>query len=105
MCESSRFNFSFLSVLVVSNLLGAAVLAQDKAVTLDDLVSSAEQWAQENLDDDALRALQQVDREKARKVLADFQKQFRGEYVIDLASLKDAAIAIIPLLERYEETL
>lgn len=92
-------------MFVASNCLVASAKGQDNTVSLDDLVSSAEQWAQENLDDDALRALNQVDREKARKVLADFQKQFHGEYVIDLAALKDAANAIIPLLERSEDTL
>ncbi len=77
----------------------------DDTVSLDDLVSSAEQWAQENLDEDVLRVLQQADREKVKKILADIQKQFQGEYVIDLASLKDAAKTVIPLLEQYEETL
>jgi membrane-bound lytic murein transglycosylase D len=84
---------------------GSLAQGQNDSVTLDDLVSSAEQWAQENLDEDALRVLQQVDRERVRKILADFQKQFRGEYVIDLAALKDGAKAVIPLLEGYEETL
>jgi membrane-bound lytic murein transglycosylase D len=78
---------------------------RDGTVTLDELVSSAEQWAQENLDADVLRALQLADREKARKLLADLQKQFQGDYVIDLAALKDAVRAVIPLLEQYEETL
>jgi membrane-bound lytic murein transglycosylase D len=81
------------------------VHAQDEEVTLDDLVSSAEQWAHENLDEDALRALQEADRERVKKVLADLQKQFQGEYVIDLAALKDAIRSVIPLLESYEETL
>jgi membrane-bound lytic murein transglycosylase D len=82
-----------------------AAQTQDDTVTLDDMVSSAQQWAQENLDEDVLRALQQADRDKARKLLADVQKQFQGEYVIDLATLRDAVKAIIPLLEGYEETL
>jgi membrane-bound lytic murein transglycosylase D len=76
----------------------------DEAITLDSLVSSAEQWAQENLDQDALRVLQQADRERVQKFLEDFQKEFQGEYVIDLAGLKETARTVIPLLEGYEET-
>lgn len=83
----------------------ASAQTQDDTLTLDDLVSSAEQWAQENLDEDVLRALQQADRNKVKKVLADIQTQFQGEYVIDLAALRDVAKSAIPLLERYEETL
>jgi len=96
---------ALLFALAVSIALAASAQTQDKTITFDDLVSSAEQWAQDNLDEDALRVLQQTDREKVRKILADFQKQFRGEYVIDLAGLKDVANAVIPILEQYDETV
>jgi len=72
-------------------------------MTLDELVQSADQWAKENLDDDTLRALQEVDRARVKQFFSDLQKQFHGEYVVDLASLKDAAKTILPLLEGYEE--
>jgi membrane-bound lytic murein transglycosylase D len=101
----SLYYLCCLSAVALLSCSAATAADQDNPVTLDDLVSSAQQWAQENLDDDALRVLQQVDREKARKLLADFQRQFRGEYVIDLAALKDAANAIIPLLEQFDDTL
>jgi membrane-bound lytic murein transglycosylase D len=73
-------------------------------MTLDEMVQSADQWAKENLDDDALRALQEVDRDKVKQFLNDLQKQLNAEYVVDLASLKDTAKAVLPLLEGYEET-
>ncbi len=76
----------------------------EDTLSLDEMVSSAQQWAKESLNDDALQALQQVDRQKVREVLAQFQKQFQGEYVLDLAGLKQSASAAIPLLESYEET-
>ncbi len=78
--------------------------AQNDPDTFDSLVQSAEQWARENLDDDALRALEQVDREKVRRVFEEIQKQFQGEYVLDLGALQDTAKAILPILEKYEET-
>ncbi len=76
----------------------------EDTLNLDDMVSSAQKWAQENLNDDALQALQQVDRQKVREILAQFQKQFQGEYVLDLAGLKQSASAALPLLESYDET-
>jgi hypothetical protein len=79
--------------------------AQTNFLTLDDLLQSAEQWAQENLEDDALRVLKNADRQKIEKLFADIQKELQGEYVIDLASLRSSAKTVVPLLERYEETL
>jgi membrane-bound lytic murein transglycosylase D len=93
------------SCIVASLLLGAVLSsAQDDIMTLDDLVQSADQWAKENLDEDALRALQDVDRDKVKQFFANIQKQFDGEYVVDLASLKDTATTVLPLLERHEDT-
>jgi membrane-bound lytic murein transglycosylase D len=77
---------------------------RDETVTLDDFIQNAEQWAQENLNDDALRVLQSADQQKVRQLLAELQKQFQGESVIDLAALRDTAKSVIPLLEQYEET-
>ena len=82
----------------------APVLGQEESIDLDALQRSAEQWARENLDDDALSMLESVDRDKVKRLLADLQKTFQAEYVIDLASLKETAKAIMPLLEQYEET-
>jgi membrane-bound lytic murein transglycosylase D len=88
-------------VLLSSSLL----FAQEQTVTLDDLARSAEQWAQENLDDDALRILQDVDQKRVKEFLARLEKEFHAEYVLDLAQLKQTAKTIIPLLEQFEETL
>lgn len=86
-------------------VLPILAFAQTNSVTLDDLLQSAEQWAKENLDDDALRVLQQADRQKIQQLFADVQKELQGEYVIDLASLRSSTKTILPLLERYDETL
>jgi membrane-bound lytic murein transglycosylase D len=73
-------------------------------MTLDEVVQSADQWAKENLDDDTLRALQEVDREKVKQFFRDLAKQFHNQQVVDLGALNDTAKTILPLLERYEET-
>jgi membrane-bound lytic murein transglycosylase D len=88
-------------------VLGAAFAlgqTKDQAVTFDDLIGAAQQWAEDNLDSNALKVLQSADQEKARQLLADVQRELQGEHVIDLAGLKEAAKTIIPLLENYEET-
>jgi membrane-bound lytic murein transglycosylase D len=94
-------------VLMMSSMAAFSLArAQDQSLTIDDdLLRSAQQWAQENLDEDALRVLQSADQEKIKQLLKDLQKEFRGEYVVDLAGLKQAARNALPLLESYEETL
>jgi membrane-bound lytic murein transglycosylase D len=91
-------------VLLVSIAFGLQAAAQNDTMTLDEAMRSAEDWAKENLDDDALRVLKSVDQEKVKQFLAEVQKEFHGEYVVDLASLKEGARTILPLLESYEET-
>src|SRR6267378_3270031 len=78
--------------------------AQTNDVDWGAVMNSAQQWAQENLDDDVLRALQNVDREKVEDFLKHYQDYLNGDYVLDVAQLKDAADAVLPLLEAHEET-
>lgn len=78
--------------------------SQTNTVTLDDLMQSAQDWANDNLDENFLRSLQNADQEKVRQFLAALQKDFQGEYVIDLAQLRETAKTVLPLLEGYEET-
>ncbi len=98
---------SRLSVQIVCLLLlgGSPSFAQEPEMTLDELAKSAQQWAQENLDDDALRILGDVDQKRVKDFLRQLEKEFHGQYVLDLASLKETAKTIIPLLEQFEETL
>jgi peptidoglycan lytic transglycosylase D len=67
-------------------------------------MDSADQWANENLNDDALRALQELDRERVKQFFHALATQFHSEDVVDLGALNDTAKAVVPLLERYEET-
>lgn len=90
-------------MLALGLSLVSAPAAEDE-VNLDDLARAADQWARENLDEDALRALESGDRERVRKLLARLQEEFKGPYVLDLAALRDSIRAALPLLEQYEET-
>ena len=68
------------------------------------MLDAAQQFAQENLDPDVLRALQSVDRDKVENFLSHYQEYLRGDYVLDVAQLKDAANGILPVLDAHEET-
>lgn len=89
-------------------LLAAVVLAraQTNQTTVDmgDMLDTAQQWAQENLDDDVLGVLQNVDQQKVGSFLESYGQWQQGDAVLDVAQLKDAAIAALPLLDSYEET-
>jgi membrane-bound lytic murein transglycosylase D len=87
-------------------LLASAVngFAQTNTITLDDLMESAQQFANENLDDSVVAALQNADQQKVRQFFDSVQKDFQGDYVIDMAQLRDTAKTVLPILESYEET-
>ncbi len=88
-------------------LLAGALLVRaqdDDMVTLPDIIAGAQQWAQENLDTNVLAALQDVDQQKVQQFFNDLERQFQGEYVVNLAPLKDVAESVLPLLESHPET-
>jgi membrane-bound lytic murein transglycosylase D len=83
----------------------APACAQDETFTWEDVAQSAEQWAQENLDPSVLRTLQSADQEKVQEFLNTLQKEFHGEYIIDLAPLRETAKTIEQVLESHEDTV
>jgi membrane-bound lytic murein transglycosylase D len=87
-------------------LLASALTAfsQTNTVDIDDLMQSAQQWANDNLDENVLAALRNTDEEKVRQFFDSLQKDLHGNYVIDLAQLRDTAKTILPILDNYEET-
>lgn len=91
-------------IVVLLLVAGGLAPAQTNDVDLDDVLDSVQQFAQENLDPDVLRALQNVDTEKIADFFNHYQEYLNGDYVLDTAQLKDAANAILPLLDAHEET-
>ena len=89
-----------LLLLPVVPRLGAA----DAALDLPGLLQAAEQWAYGNLDPRVLRALEQVDQQRVRELFSELQQRFHGDYVVDLATLKQTVNALQPLLELHPET-
>ena len=90
--------------IILLLLTALTMLGQTNEITVDDFMQSAQQWANDNLDPNVLRALQNTDQEKVRQFLGSLQTNLQGEYVIDLAQLRDTAKTVLPILESYEET-
>jgi membrane-bound lytic murein transglycosylase D len=80
------------------------VRAEDDTLTLPDLVQGAQQWAQENLDTNFLNALPEADEQTVQQLFRDAQQRFQGEYVVDVASLRQTALLVLPLLESHDAT-
>jgi membrane-bound lytic murein transglycosylase D len=80
------------------------VRAEDDTVTLPDLVQGAQQWAQENLDTNVLNALPTVDDPQVQQFFRELQQRYQGDYVVDLAALRQTAQTVLSLLENSENT-
>ena len=80
--------FCLLGLLLAGSQLARA---QDDTIALPDLVQGAQQWAQENLDTNFLNALPAVDEQTVQQFFRDMQQRFQGDYVVDLASLRQTA--------------
>ncbi len=71
------------------------VCLQAETLTLDDAIQAVEE---------SLPAELELDAEELRAACRNLQEQFQGEYVLDLAALHEVADALLPWLDRYEET-
>jgi membrane-bound lytic murein transglycosylase D len=89
-------------LILLAGLLFAR--AEVETVTLPDMVQGAQQWMQENLDTNFLNSLPEVDGRAARQFFHDVQQRFQGDYVVDIAPLRQTAQVILPLLENNEDT-
>jgi membrane-bound lytic murein transglycosylase D len=89
------------ALLLVGSL---SARADDKPVTLPELLQDAQQWARENLDSNVLDSLPKVDDPAVQQFLREAQKRFQGDYVVDLAALRQTARVVLPLLASSDDT-
>jgi membrane-bound lytic murein transglycosylase D len=94
---------SFRCILI---LLASSLFAQadDDTIDLPNLMQGAQQWAQENLDTNLLNLAPDDNDPQVQQFFRDCQKNFQGDYVVDIAPLKQAAQIILPLLENNDDT-
>ena len=93
--------FRCFLILLASSLF---VRADDDTITLPDMIQGAQQWAQENLDTNFLNSLPEMDERAVQQFFREVQQNFQGDYVVNLAALRQTAQTILPLLESHEET-
>ncbi len=82
----------------------AIVRGQQEGLDFEDVTRSVEQWMRENLDPSVLDALGKVDQVRVSSFFQELNRRLRAEDVYDLATLKETASAVLPLLRRYNET-
>jgi membrane-bound lytic murein transglycosylase D len=105
-----RLNGAGIKIMKVCGILvlflaGSLVArADDDTVPLPELIQGAQQWAQENLDTNVLNALTNIDQRAVQQFMREIQQRYQGDYVVDLAALRQPAQTILPLLESREET-
>ena len=88
-------------MLIVAPHAGGQGLFELDEGELGEMVASAQEWAKENLDEDAVKLLPETEREQVEKFLKQFQEQLKGQYVLDLAALKDAAKIVRDTLDGF----
>jgi membrane-bound lytic murein transglycosylase D len=93
--------FTMLVLLLAGS---TAARADDDTVTMPELIQGAQQWAQENLDTNVLNALPGADEQAVQQFFHEVQQRFQGDYVVDIATLRQTAQTMLPLLESREET-
>jgi membrane-bound lytic murein transglycosylase D len=94
-------------ILTVLLFWNATTFAQETAepVTLDNLLSAAQEWAKENLDEEVFEALEEVDQDRVRAFLIDLENRFGTNSVYELGPLRKQAKEYVDFLQQWEETL
>jgi membrane-bound lytic murein transglycosylase D len=93
--------FRCVLMLLASSLFARAA---DDTISLPDVLAGAQQFAQDNLDTNVLNALPKTDDPVVQQFFRDIQTNFQGDYVVNLAELRQTAQAVLPLLESREDT-
>jgi membrane-bound lytic murein transglycosylase D len=92
-------------ILVVALAWPAPARTQDLELDVDGMMGAVEVWTRQNLDHSVVAALDgQIDREQLRSILDDLQRRLQADSIYDLGALRETAVALLPLLDRFEET-
>ena len=93
--------FRCVLILMVSSLFARAA---GDTISLPDVLAGAQQFAQDNLDTNVLNALPKMDAPVVQQFFSDIQTNFQGDYVVNLAALRQTAQVVLPLLESRDDT-
>lgn len=84
-------------------MLATSALAQEQTIDAAEVIDSANQFLQENIDQSILDSLG-VDADRTRQFFNQLHQHFQGADVYDLAALRETATQLVPLLQQFEET-
>ncbi len=73
-------------------------------MSVDELLNAGEQVLRDNVEPEVLKSLPQIDRAQVADFLGRLQRDLQGNYVVDLAALKPAAVGVLPLLRANPST-
>jgi membrane-bound lytic murein transglycosylase D len=91
-------------VLGIGLILSAPQQVRAATVTWEDALGQFDESVLTNFDLSALPSLTDLDEAQLQAVCRELQKRFQGEYVLELAPLRDVATAALPLLDQHAET-
>jgi membrane-bound lytic murein transglycosylase D len=96
--------FTIVVVLGIGLSLSGPLQVRAATVTWEDALGQFDESVLTNLDLSALPSLTDLDEAQLQAVCRELQKRFHGEYVLELAPLRDVASAALPLLDQHAET-
>lgn len=85
-------------------LLPFAAMAQPGPGASEGTTSYWDQWLEDNIDSDVLKAVRQLDQERVRRMFTELQQAMQGTNLYQLATLHETASQLAPLLQKYEAT-
>jgi membrane-bound lytic murein transglycosylase D len=91
-------------VLGIGLILSGPQQVRAATATWEDALGQFDDSVLTNLDLSALPSLTDLDEAQLQAVCRELQKRFQGEYVLELAPLRDVATAALPLLDQHAET-
>jgi membrane-bound lytic murein transglycosylase D len=99
-----RFIAIVLSLLAVAPLFAQQNSPKSSSQSSAVSTSLLEDWVNNNIDPDVLRALNDLDDDKVQKLLSEMQQAMDGTNIHQLTTLRQTATQVIPILEKYDET-
>lgn len=101
MASGTRRQFLVPIVLGSATVLGAPA----ELWTLDDLIRTGRELAEEHGDPKVLETLRRGENSAVtRRLLEDLQQRFQGDYLVDVARMRETAETLLPVLEQLPAT-
>ncbi len=85
-------------------LLPCAAMARQAQPAADEGFQSLDEWMQDNIDPDVVKALKQLDQDRVQRIFSELQLAMQGTNLYQLGTLRETASQLAPLLQKYEAT-